>query len=422
MRLIVKLFTVVALATFAAGFVTAPSAGADAATEASRFVSLLNQLRASKGLAPLAVDPALTAMAANWSDHMAAAGGISHNPNLANLAPSNWQTLGENVGMGPTVQSIHDAFVASPHHYENLVNASYGYVGIAVTDSNGTIFVTEDFMGTGGAAYTPAPAPAPLPAAVTLAAVQTSAQPGGYRMVTAGGQVLSYGATGPLGGAAGPIAGVASTPSGRGYWLVSPSGGVFTFGDAPFHGSLGNTRLNQSIVGIAATPDGGGYWLVGRDGGVFTFGDAGFHGSTGNVRLSQPIVDITATPSGQGYRFVAADGGVFAFGDAAFYGSTGDMRLNQPIASMAGTPDGHGYWLVARDGGVFAFGNAPFYGSTGNVALNQPITGIVSSPDGHGYRCVAADGGVFAFGNSPFYGSAGNVALGSPVVGAAAGD
>src|SRR5207253_3780740 len=107
MRLIVKLFTVVALATFAAGFVTAPSAGADAATEASRFVSLLNQLRASKGLAPLAVDPALTAMAANWSDHMAAAGGISHNPNLANLAPSNWQTLGENVGMGPTVQSIH---------------------------------------------------------------------------------------------------------------------------------------------------------------------------------------------------------------------------------------------------------------------------------------------------------------------------
>ena len=380
MRLIVKLFTVVALATFAAGFVTAPSAGADAATEASRFVSLLNQLRASKGLAPLAVDPALTAMAANWSDHMAAAGGISHNPNLANLAPSNWQTLGENVGMGPTVQSIHDAFVASPHHYENLVNASYGYVGIAVTDSNGTIFVTEDFMGTGGAAYTPAPAPAPLPAAVTLAAVQTSAQPGGYRMVTAGGQVHSYGATGPLGGAAGPIAGVASTPSGRGYWLVSPSGGVFTFGDA------------------------------------------GFHGSTGNVRLSQPIVDIAATPSGQGYRFVAADGGVFAFGDAAFYGSTGDMRLNQPIASMAGTPDGNGYWLVARDGGVFAFGNAPFYGSTGNVALNQPITGIVSSPDGHGYRCVAADGGVFAFGNGPFYRSAGNVALGSPVVGVAAGD
>ena len=35
------------------------------------------------------------------------------------------------------------------------------------------------------------------------------------------------------------------------------------------------------IVGMAATPTGRGYWLVASDGGIFTFGDASFHGSTG---------------------------------------------------------------------------------------------------------------------------------------------
>ncbi len=37
--------------------------------------------------------------------------------------------------------------------------------------------------------------------------------------------------------------------------------------------------MNKPVVGMAATPDGQGYWLVASDGGVFSFGDAGFHGS-----------------------------------------------------------------------------------------------------------------------------------------------
>jgi hypothetical protein len=67
-----------------------------------------------------------------------------------------------------------------------------------------------------------------------------------------------------------PIVGMASTPSGNGYWLVALDGGVFTFGDAGFWGSMGGTRLVRPVVGMS--PDvGGGYWLVGQDGGIFTF-------------------------------------------------------------------------------------------------------------------------------------------------------
>ena len=71
---------------------------------------------------------------------------------------------------------------------------------------------------------------------------------------------------------------------------------------------------------MAATSDGSGYWLVAADGGVFTFGDAPFDGSMG-APSSEPVVGITATPDNGGYRMVASDGGIFDFGDAAFYGS-----------------------------------------------------------------------------------------------------
>ena len=37
-------------------------------------------------------------------------------------------------------------------------------------------------------------------------------------------------------------------PSSQGYWLVASDGGVFSFGDAPFYGSMGATPLNQPIV------------------------------------------------------------------------------------------------------------------------------------------------------------------------------
>jgi hypothetical protein len=142
-----------------------------------------------------------------------------------------------------------------------------------------------------------------------------------------------------------PIVGITSTPDGGGYWLVAADGGVFTFGDARFDGSLGNLTLNAPIVGITSTPDGGGYWLVAADGGVFTFGDARFDGSLGNLTLNAPIVGITSTPDGGGYWLVAADGGVFTFGDARFDGSDGGATTGGAAAvGLARGPNG--YWIA----------------------------------------------------------------------------
>jgi hypothetical protein len=205
---------------------------------------------------------------------------------------------------------------------------------------------------------------------------------------------------------------------------VTSSGSVFDGTDGQMPGMNGQP-LAAPIVGIDATPDIKGYWLVASDGGVFSFGDARFYGSMGGTALNRPIVGISSTPTGQGYWLVASDGGIFSFGDAQFEGSMGGQPLNAPIVGMASTSHiqmdteaaGTGYYLAAADGGVFTFGNAEFEGSMGRQPLNAPIVGIASTsyPSMHqetyqaassGYYLVGADGGVFSFGYAPFYGSA----------------
>jgi hypothetical protein len=141
-----------------------------------------------------------------------------------------------------------------------------------------------------------------------------------------------------------------------GYWLAAADGGVFAFGSARFHGSMGATPLNKQVVGIAPTQSGEGYWLVAADGGVFTFGDARFAGSLGSRRLNQPIVSIVPTSTGRGYWLIAVDGGVFAFGDADYLGS--GAASGRRFIGAAPSLTGKGYWLVGDDRKLLAFGDA----------------------------------------------------------------
>jgi hypothetical protein len=147
-------------------------ASAANADEESCFLSAINSTRSSAGVAPLGTNGDLVGVARTWSDTMAAAGHIFHNTNIVNLAPSNWQSLGENVGVGPTCDAIAQAFVNSPEHLKNILDPSFSTVGVGVVDAaGGVMYVTEDFMGTGGAsAQVVAPARAPVKAAPAPAA------------------------------------------------------------------------------------------------------------------------------------------------------------------------------------------------------------------------------------------------------------
>ena len=220
-----------------------------------------------------------------------------------------------------------------------------------------------------------------------------------------------FGVTGPASPGASSFVAITPIPDGKGYWLAQAGGGVYSFGNAGFYGSLPGLHItpNAPITGIASTPDGKGYWLVGADGGVFAFGDATYQGH--QTPAFAPYESI-ASLAGGNYAVASAHPGAIwdepSNTKVSALPTTGDFPLAASISGAAVTPTGKGAWQVGLDGGVFAFGTAPFEGSLPGigVAPNTPIVGIASTADGAGYWLVGADGGVFAFGNAGFYGSA----------------
>jgi hypothetical protein len=166
-------------AMLAATVVMALPASAGTADMEAQFVAKINDLRASKGLQPLIVDAELTGIGRDWAAKMAAAGQISHNPNFRYEVTQDWQRLGENVGVGPSVDSLFQAFVNSPGHYANLVQPDYNRVGIGVVLVGDTIYTSHQFMqlrAPRAVSSSPVPAPAPAPKAPAPAPAPRRAQ------------------------------------------------------------------------------------------------------------------------------------------------------------------------------------------------------------------------------------------------------
>jgi hypothetical protein len=138
---------VIALATL--GF--SASAGADSGSEQS-FLSAINSTRSSAGLGSLKMDSGLQSHARKHTGDMIAADEIYHSSSgeLQSAAGSGWEKLGENVGRGGSVSSLHQAFLDSPGHKANILG-DYNYVGIGTgTSDNGVLYVTVVFMKKGG--------------------------------------------------------------------------------------------------------------------------------------------------------------------------------------------------------------------------------------------------------------------------------
>ncbi|MDQ3107147.1 MAG: CAP domain-containing protein [Actinomycetota bacterium] len=385
----------------------APSASAADVGAENQFLSLLNGERTSRGLGALSMRAEVVPVARSWTARLISDQALSHNPSLSNQMPSDWISIGENVGFGSTVESLHNAFMNSPGHRANIVG-DFHQVGIGVDrDDRGRLWVTVDFMKSRN--------PQVVTASPTVPAFLGGQGGSGYWMVGADGVVYAFGGATHHGNAATSMAeDLEPTPSKGGYWVVSSAGTVYSFGNAPHLGGIdGALAPTERVTSISATPSGRGYWLFTTLGRVAAFGDAPHLGDMSGTRLNGAVLDSIPTPTGRGYYMVASDGGIFSFGDADFRGSMGGSRLNAPVQSLVPDSDNVGYWLVAADGGIFAF-DAEFHGSMGATRLNKPITGMVAFGPG-GYLMVGEDGGIFTFGTADFHGSLGDRQLPRPI-------
>jgi len=174
-------------------------------------------------------------------------------------------------------------------------------VGIAATPQGGYFEVASDgglFAFGPGANFYGSMGGKPLNQPVVGMAETTS---GDYYEVASDGGIFAFGPKIPFYGSMGdkplnrPVVGIAVNPGG-GYYEVASDGGIFAFG-GPFHGSTGCLSLVQPIVAMVVSPDtttvgtgtacntkaqaAGGYQFVAGDGGVFSFGNATFAGSLG---------------------------------------------------------------------------------------------------------------------------------------------
>ena len=145
-----------------------------------------------------------------------------------------------------------------------------------------------------------------------------------------------------------------------GYRLVTTDGEVFERGSLAYCGGLNTSVLPAQVVSMASTPDGRGYWLLLSDGAVYAFGDATWYGDLrgsswkgGPVPPGAPAVGIAATPDGKGYLVLAADGSVYAFGDATYHGSRGGEWTDGAPVGIAVDAKTGGYWVVTSKGAVY---------------------------------------------------------------------
>ena len=125
----------------------APRADAATSTE-KKMASYINQARASAGRAGLTFSNVLSDYARKHSATMASKDKLYHNPYLAKwLSGFDWNILGENVGVGPSISSLHNAFMASPGHRANNLDKRFRKVGVGVVTKNGRIWITVIFKG-----------------------------------------------------------------------------------------------------------------------------------------------------------------------------------------------------------------------------------------------------------------------------------
>lgn len=119
---------------------------------AEQLMALANRARAEVGAPPLRWDAALAEAARKHTLRMIAEGQIAHRyggelsvSERAAQAGAHFDLIEENVAIGPTPEAIHDEWMHSKGHRENMLNPDVNRVGIAVIAGRGVLYATVDF-------------------------------------------------------------------------------------------------------------------------------------------------------------------------------------------------------------------------------------------------------------------------------------
>ena len=116
------------------------------------FFDSANRERLAQQLPPLKWNSELAEAARQHALLMAKQDNLSHQlpgePPLgqrAAQAGARFSEIGENIAVGPRVQSIHTGWMHSPGHRANILDAHFTALGVGVIEDNGQLYAVEDF-------------------------------------------------------------------------------------------------------------------------------------------------------------------------------------------------------------------------------------------------------------------------------------
>jgi uncharacterized protein YkwD len=110
------------------------------------FLRKMNAARVNNGKVKLSLDPEAGKVARRHAKEMGGKNLLYHTPtSTLKWRITRWSVLGENVGVGSTVSSLHKAFMNSPAHKANILYSSFRHVGIGTTRKSGRLWVTVVF-------------------------------------------------------------------------------------------------------------------------------------------------------------------------------------------------------------------------------------------------------------------------------------
>jgi uncharacterized protein YkwD len=119
----------------------------------AQMLELVNEERRAAGLRPLAPDPEMTEVARAHSADMFARGYFAHNSpegltpfDRMTRAGVTFRAAGENLALAPTVRVAHTGLMNSPGHRANILQPSFGRLGIGIMDGGYRgIMVSQEF-------------------------------------------------------------------------------------------------------------------------------------------------------------------------------------------------------------------------------------------------------------------------------------
>ncbi len=111
------------------------------------FLAATNESRARAGKSRLRLDPELSKVARKHTTEMTNRNLLNHTSEgaLRNRVTF-WSVLGENVGVGGTVDSLQKAFMNSPAHRANILHTSYRNIGFGTATAGDRLWVTVIFQ------------------------------------------------------------------------------------------------------------------------------------------------------------------------------------------------------------------------------------------------------------------------------------